>query len=108
MGPMSRPVLQEMLCLCEKCVREGTYTVNPGLGLADVLLRYKTRLQVTSPFSRLTSAKGSHAAKKVSDSLKELRDLCAFHLKVSISLGVMTLIVRWLFIDKIKRIMFNF
>ena len=85
-GPVSRPISQEVLRRWERCAREGTYTVNHAAGFSRCASEIQDQMANHIHFLQNHLSKGK-SAKEVSDALKELRDLCAFHQNVSVSLG---------------------
>ena len=85
-GPVSRPISQEVLRRWERCAREGTYTVNHAAGFSRCTSEIQDQMAHHITFLQTHLSKGK-SAKEVSEALKELRDLCAFHQNVSVSLG---------------------
>ena len=85
-GPVSRPISQEVLRRWERCAREGTYTVNHAAGFSRCTSEIQDQMANHITFLQTHLSKGK-SAKEVSEALKELRDLCAFHQNVSVSLG---------------------
>ena len=85
-GPVSRPISQEVLRRWERCTREGTYTVNHAAGFSRCTSEIQDQMAHHITFLQNHLSKGK-SAKEVSEALKELRDLCAFHQNVSVSLG---------------------
>ena len=85
-GPVSRPISQEVLRRWERCAREGTYTVNHAAGFSRCTSEIQDQMAHHITFLQSHLSKGK-SAKEVSEALKELRDLCAFHQNVSVSLG---------------------
>ena len=85
-GPSSRPISQESPCWWERAAREDSYISNHAAGFS----RCSTELQdnmsqnIAILSSRLSKGK---AQKEVSDALNDLRDLIAFHQRVSIAMG---------------------
>ena len=81
MDPPSRPISQEYLRGCKKCVREKSYIVNHAAGFN----RCTSELQecMTSHVNMLCSRinKGK-APKEVSAALTDLKDLMVFHQNV--------------------------
>ena len=82
-GPVSRPIV---LSRWEKCATEGTYTVNHAAGFSRYTSEIQDQMAHHITFLQNHLSKGK-SAKEVSEALKELRDLCAFHQNVSVSLG---------------------
>ena len=82
----TRPVSQEVLRRWERCAREGTYTVNHAAGFRRCASEIQDQMTSHITFLPTHLSKGK-SAKEVSDALKELRDLHAFHQNVSVSLG---------------------
>ena len=85
-GPPSRPILQESLRRWERTAREDSYIINHAAGFN----RCSTELQdrMTPNISLLCSKlnKGK-TPKEVSNALTDLRDLMAFHQRVSVAMG---------------------
>ena len=85
-GPPSRPISQESLQRCERAAREDSYIINHAAGFSrcSTELQGKMSQNVAVLSARLSKGK---AQKETSDALNDLRDLLAFHQRVSIALG---------------------
>ena len=85
-GPPSRPISQESLRRCERAAREDSYIINHAAGFSrcSTELQDKMSQNVAVLSARLSKGK---AQKETSDALNDLRDLLAFHQRVSIALG---------------------
>ena len=85
-GPPSRPISQESLRRWERTAREDSYIINHAAGFS----RCSTELQdkMTQHVATLSQhlSKGK-TPKEVADALNDLRDLLAFHQRVSVALG---------------------
>ena len=85
-GPPSRPIAQESLRRWERAAREDSYIVNhtAGFSRCSTELQEKMSQNIALLCSRLGKGKTS---KEVSNALNDLRDLMAFHQKVSVAMG---------------------
>ena len=85
-GPPSRPIAQESLRRWERAAREDSYIINHAAGFSrcSTELQDKMSQNVAVLSARLSKGK---AQKETSDALNDLRDLLAFHQRVSIALG---------------------
>ena len=85
-GPSCRPILQESLRRWERAVRDYSYIINhtAGFSRCSTELQDKMSQNIAILSSRLSKGK---AQKKVTDALNDLRDLIAFHQRVSIAMG---------------------
>ena len=85
-GPQSRPISQESLRHWEKAARENSYIINHAAGFnrCSTELQDKMSQNINLLCSRISKGK---APKEVSGALNDLRDLMAFHQKVSIAMG---------------------
>ena len=85
-GPPSRPISQEYLRRWEHCAREGIYVVRGASGFNRCTSELQERIasNVSFLFSKLSKGK---ASKDVSESLKDIKDLLAFHQNVSMAMG---------------------
>ena len=84
-GPPSRPISQESLRRWERAAREDSYIINHAAGFSRCSTELQEKMSQNVVLSvRLSKAK---AQKEISDALNDLRDLLAFHQRVSIALG---------------------
>ena len=85
-GPPSRPIAQESLRRWERATREDSYIINHAAGFSrcSTELQEKMSQNITLLSSRL--GKGN-CSKDVANALNDLRDLMAFHQKVSVAMG---------------------
>ena len=85
-GPPSRLISQESLRWWERVDREDSYIINHAAGFSrcSTELQDKMSQNVATLSSRLSKGKSQ---KDVADALNDLRDLIAFHQKVSIAMG---------------------
>ena len=85
-GPLSRPISQESLRRWEKAARENSYIINHAAGFnrCSTELHDKMSQNINLLSSRISKGK---APREVSGALNDLRDLMAFHQKVSIAMG---------------------
>ena len=85
-GPPSRPIAQESLRRWERAACEDSYIVNHAAGFSrcSTELQEKMSQNIALLGSRLSKGKTS---KDVSNALNDLRDLMAFHQKVSVAMG---------------------
>ena len=86
-GPPSRPLAQESLRRWEGAAREDSYIINHAAGFSrcSTELQEKMSQNITLLCSRLNKGKIS---KDVTNALNDLRDLMAFHQKVSVAMGM--------------------
>ena len=86
-GPPSRPIAQESLRRWERAAREDSYIINHAAGFSRCSnkLQEKMSQNIALLGSRLSKGKTS---KDVSNALNDLRDLMAFHQKVSVAMGM--------------------
>ena len=85
-GPPSRPISQEYLRRWECCAREGSYVLNSAAGFNRCASELQERIASNVSFLCSKLSKGK-ASKDISESLKDIRDLLAFHQNVSMSMG---------------------
>ena len=85
-GPPSRPIAQESLRRWERAACEDSYIINHAAGFSrcSTELQEKMSQNIALLGSRLSKGKTS---KDVSNALNDLRDLMAFHQKVSVAMG---------------------
>ena len=85
-GSPSRPIAQESLRRWERAAREDSYIINHAAGFSrcSTELQEKMSQNITLLCSRLNKGK---ASKDVTNALNDLRDLMAFHQKVSVAMG---------------------
>ena len=85
-GPPSRPIAQESLRRWERAAREDSYIINHAAGFSrcSTELQEKMSQNITLLSSHLGKGKCS---KDVANALNDLRDLMAFHQKVSVAMG---------------------
>ena len=85
-GPPSRPIAQESLRRWERAAREDTYIINHAAGFSrcSTELQDKMSQNIALLCSRLNKGK---APKDVTNALNDLRDLMAFHQRVSVATG---------------------
>ena len=85
-GPPSRLIAQESLRRWERAAREDSYIINHAAGFSrcSTELQEKMSQNITLLSSRLGKGKCS---KDVANALNDLRDLMAFHQKVSVAMG---------------------
>ena len=85
-GLQSRPISQESLRRWEKAARENSYIINhtAGFNRCSTELQDKMSQNINLLCSRISKGK---APKEVSGALTDLRDLMAFHQKVSTAMG---------------------
>ena len=83
-GPPSRPISQESLRRWERAAREDSYIINHAARFSrcSTELQDKMSQNVATLSSWLSKGKSQ---KDVADALNDLRDLIAFHQKVSIA-----------------------
>ena len=85
-GPPSRPISQEYLRRWERCAREGSYVVNSAAGFNCCASELQERIASNVSFLCGKLNKGK-APKDVSESLRDIKDLLAFHQNVSMAMG---------------------
>ena len=85
-GPPSRPISQEYLQRCERCARERTYVVNSAVGFNRCASELQERITSTVAFLGSKVNKGK-APKEVTEAIRDIKDLLAFHHNVSLSMG---------------------
>ena len=85
-GPPSRPISQESLRRWERTARENSYIINHAAGFnrCSTELQDKMSQNITLLYSRLNKGK---APQEVTNALNDLRDLMAFHQRVSVAMG---------------------
>ena len=85
-GPPSRPISQESLHRWEKAAWENSYIINhaAGFNLCSSELQDKMSQNISLLCCRINKGK---APKEVSGALNDLRDLMAFHQRVSVAMG---------------------
>ena len=85
-GPPSRPISQESLRRWEKAARENSYIINHAAGFNRCSSELQDRMSqnISLLCSRINNGK---APKEVSGALNDLRDLMAFHQRVSVAKG---------------------
>ena len=85
-GPPSRPIAQEALRRWERAAREDSYIINhaDGFSRGSTELQDKKSQNIALLCCRLNKGK---APKDVSNALNDLRDLMAFHQRVSVAMG---------------------
>ena len=85
-GPPCRPIAQEALRRWERAAREDSYIINHAAGFSrcSTELQDKMLQNIALLCSRLNKGK---APKDVSNALNDLRDLMAFHQRVSVAMG---------------------
>ena len=85
-GPASRPISQEILRRWEQCAREGSLITNHAAGFNRYVSEIQDKMNQHISFLNCTIVKGK-APKEVTDAIKDLKDLSAFHTSVSVALG---------------------
>ena len=85
-GPASRPIPQEILRHWEQCAREGSLITNHAAGFNRCVSEIQDKMNQHISFLHSTIVKGK-ALKEVTDAIKDLKDLSAFHTSVSVALG---------------------
>ena len=85
-GPASRPISQEILRRWEQCAREGSLITNHAAGFNRCVSEIQDKMNQHISFLNSTIVKGK-APKEVTDAVKDLKDLSAFHSSVSVALG---------------------
>ena len=86
-GPPFRPTSQEYLRRWERCAREGSNVVNSAAGFNRCTSELQER--ITSNISFLCSKiNKDKAPKDVTEALKDIKDLLAFHQNVSMAMGM--------------------
>ena len=85
-GPASRRIPQEILRRWEQCAREGSLITNHAIGFNRCVSEIQDKMNQHIAFLNSTIVKGK-APKEVTDVIKDLRDLSAFHTSVSVTLG---------------------
>ena len=85
-GPQSRPISQESLRRWERTAREDSYIINRAAGFnrCSTELQDKMSQNITLLCSCLNKGK---APWEVTNTLNDLRDLMAFHQRVSVAMG---------------------
>ena len=84
-GPASRPIPQEILRRWEQCAREGSLITSHAAGFNRCVSEIQDKMNQHISFLYSTIVKGK--AKEVTDAIKDLKDLSAFHTSVSVALG---------------------
>ena len=82
----SRPISQEILRRWEQCAREGSLITNHAAGFNRCVSEIQDKMNQHISFLNSTIVKGK-APKEVTDAVKDLKDLSAFHSSVSVALG---------------------
>ena len=85
-GPASRPISQEILRRWEQCAREGSLITNHAAGFNRCVSEIQDKMNQHISFLNSTIVKGK-APKEVTDAVKDLKNLSAFHSSVSVALG---------------------
>ena len=85
-GPPSRPISQESLRRWERAAREDSYIINHAAGFSRCSTELQDKMSQNVAVLSACLLKGK-AQKEISDALNDLRDLLAFHQRVSIALG---------------------
>ena len=85
-GPASRPVPQEILRRWEQCAKEGSLITNHAAGFNRCVSEIQDKMNQHISFLNATIVQGK-APKEVTDAIKDLKDLSAFHSSVSVALG---------------------
>ena len=85
-GPPSRPISQEYLRRWERCAKEGTYVVNSAAGFNRCASELQERISSTVVFFGSRISKGK-SPKEVTEAIRDIKDLLAFHHNVSLSMG---------------------
>ena len=85
-GPPSRPISQEYLRRWERCAKEGTYVVNSAAGFNRCASELQERISSTVGFLGSRISKGK-SPKEVTEAIRDIKDLLAFHHNVSLSMG---------------------
>ena len=85
-GPPSRHISQEYLRRWKCCAREGTYVVNSAAGFNRCASELQERITSTVAFLGSKVHKGK-APKDVTEAIRDIKDLLAFHHNVSLSMG---------------------
>ena len=85
-GPASRPISQEILRRWEQCAREGSLITNHAAGFNRCVSEIQDKMNQHISFLNSTIVKGK-APKEVTDAVKDLKDLSAFHSSISVALG---------------------
>ena len=85
-GPASRPIPQEILRRWEQCAKEGSLITNHAAGFNRCVSEIQDKMNQHISFWNCAIVKGK-APKEVTDAIKDLKDLSAFHTSVSVALG---------------------
>ena len=85
-GPASRPIPQEILRRWEQCAKEGSLITNHAAGFNRCVSEIQDKMNQHISFLNATIVQGK-APKEVTDAIKDLKDLSAFHSSVSVALG---------------------
>ena len=85
-GPASRPIPQEILRRWEQCAKEGSLITNHTAGFNRCVSEIQDKMNQHISFLNATIVQGK-APKEVTDAIKDLKDLSAFHSSVSVALG---------------------
>ena len=85
-GPASRPISQEILRQWEQCAREGSLITNHAAGFNRCVSEIQDKMNQHISFLNCAIVKGK-APKEVTDAIKDLKDLSAFHTSISVALG---------------------
>ena len=86
-GPPSGPISQESLRRWERAAREDSYIVNHAAGFSRCSTELQDKMSQNIAILSSHLSKGK-AQKEVSDALNDLRDLIAFHQRVSVAMGM--------------------
>ena len=85
-GPVSGPIPQEILRRWEQCAREGSLITNHAAGFNRCVSEIQDKMNQHIYLLHSTIVKGK-APKEVTEAIKDLKDLSAFHTSVSVALG---------------------
>ena len=85
-GPPSRPISQESLRRWERTAREDSYIINHTAGFNQCSTELQDRMSQNISLLSARLSKGK-APKDVTNALNDLRDLMAFHQRVSVAMG---------------------
>ena len=85
--PPSRPIAQESLRRWERAAREDSYIINHAAGFSHCSTELQEKMSQNIALLSSCLGKGK-CSKDVSNALNDLRDLMAFHQKVSVAMGM--------------------
>ena len=85
-GPPSRSITQESLCRWERTAREDSYIIKHAAGFNRCSTELQDRMSQNISLLSARLSKGK-ATKEVTNALNDLRDLMAFHQRVSVAMG---------------------